>query len=234
MLSIIIPTYNERENIIRLIKTLRKNLEKSEEKYEIIIVDDNSPDNSAKEIRKEFKNNKNIRLFLRKKERGLATAILFGIKRSRGGIIVGMDADFNHPPEKVRELVSSLTHYDLVVASRFIRGGGMEKKTRYIFTFFFNWFLKNVLRFPTMDNMSGFYSIKKEAFLRLPIDRIYRGYGEYHLRLVYLANKYALKIKEIPVFYKKRKYGRSKSSLIKLFFQYLKVAFELRLKNGQI
>ena len=229
MLSIVIPTYNERENIIRLIKVLQNNLKKLKALYEIIIVDDNSPDDTAKAIRENLKTNKNIRIFVRKNERGLASAIYFGIKRAKGNIIVGMDADLNHPPQLIPKLIEELGSTDLIVASRFIPGGGMEDKARYLFTYIFNLFLKYFLRFPTMDNMSGFYAIKRDTLLQLPLKEIYRGYGEYHLRLVYLAKKYGLKIKEIPVFYKKRTYGKSKTSLFKMFFIYLWIALNLRI-----
>lgn len=80
-----------------------------------------------------------------------------------------------------------------------------------------------------MDNMSGFYAIRQEKLLKLPLKEIYRGYGEYHLRLVYSAKRKGFRIKEIPVFYNKRKYGKSKSNLPKMFFVYLVEALRLRL-----
>ena len=234
MISIIIPTFNERENIIVLIKRIGQCLVNLNEKYEIIIVDDNSPDKTSQEIVKIYNKEPNIRLFIRKKSKGLATAILHGIQKSRGDTIIGMDADFNHSPEVIKTLINGLKDNDLVVASRFIKGGGMQDKTRYIFTYVFNLFLKYIIGFPTMDNMSGFYIIKKDKLLELPIKQIYIGYGEYHLRLVYLAKKHGLKIKEIPVYYPKRKYGKSKSNLKKMFFQYLFIAFRLKLKGEKI
>ncbi len=140
-----------------------------------------------------------------------------------------MDADFNHPPELIPKLIDNLKNNDLVIASRFIKGGGMEDRIRYIFTYIFNLFLKYILGFPTMDNMSGFYAIKKEKLNKLPLKEIYQGYGEYHLRLVWYAKKINFKIKEIPVFYQNRKYGKSKSNLIKMFFKYLYLALKLKL-----
>jgi dolichol-phosphate mannosyltransferase len=221
LISIIIPTYNERENIVNLVNAIRTTLNTKKILFEIIIVDDNSPDRTAETVNKNFRKDKNIHLFLRKKDRGLGSAILFGIKKSKGNIIVGMDADFNHPPEVITSLINQLKDCNLVIGSRFIKGGGMEDKTRYLLTYIFNLFLKHILGFPTMDNMSGFYAIKKEKLMKLPINKIYQGYGEYHLRLVYLAHKLGLKIKEEPVFYKKRRFGKSKSNLTILFFKYI-------------
>lgn len=232
--SLIIPTYNEKNNIILLIKRIKTILNKRKFRFEIIIIDDNSPDKTSQNIKTAFKQNNEIRLFVRKKVKELASAILFGIKKARGSIIVGLDADFNHPPEKIPDLVSALKNSDLVIASRFVKGGGMDNKWRYYLTYAFNLFLHRILSFPIMDNMSGFYCIKKVKLCKLPLEKIYQGYGEYHLRLVYLANKYDLRIKETPVYYKKRRFGRSKSNLFKLFFKYLKVAFLLKLKDGKI
>jgi len=226
-LSIIIPTFNEKDNILPLIKAI-KDLKFSNLNYEIIIVDDNSFDGTYEKVVKKYGKDKNVKVYLRKNERGLATAILHGIKTSKNSVIIGMDADFNHPPEFISKMLEKIQEYDLVVASRFIKGGGMEEKKRYPPTFLFNWFLKHVLGFPTMDNMSGFYAIKKEKLLSLPIEEIYKGYGEYHLRLVYLAGKNNLSIKEVPVFYKRRASGKSKSNLPKMFVLYLKEAFKLR------
>ena len=230
-ISIIIPTYNEKENIVPLIKSIEDGL--GGIPYQIVIVDDNSPDGTYREIIKNFGGNKNIKAILRKNERGLGGAILHGIKNSKNGIIIGMDADFNHPPELIPHMLKEVEDNDLVVASRFIKGGGMEDKKRYFSTFAFNKFLKHILGFPTMDNMSGFYVIKKEELLKLPLEKVYKGYGEYHLRLVYLAKKSNLKIKEVPVFYKKRKYGNSKSNLPKMFFLYLNEAIKMRLSYGK-
>lgn len=232
MISIIIPTYNECENIILLVKKIERLFFQVNSKYEIIVVDDNSPDGTGQVIKNQ--SNNYVRLFVRKNERGLGSAILFGIKKAKGDIIIGMDADFNHPPETIPRLIDELKNYDLVMASRFIKGGGMEDRIRYLFTYIFNLFLKYLLGFPTMDNMSGFYAIKEAKLMELPINKIYYGYGEYHLRLVYLAKKYGLRIKEAPVFYRKRRHGKSKSNLLKMFFRYLFIAFDLKLRNGEI
>lgn len=225
-ISLIIPTFNEKENIILLIKAIKKVL--SESVYQIVIVDDNSPDETYKEIIRNFGNKKNIKAILRVNERGLGSSILHGIKNSDHEIIVGMDADFNHAPQIIPFLIKELENNDLVVASRFIKNGGMEEKKRLFPTLLFNKFLKHILGFPIMDNMSGFYAIRREKLLQLPLEKVYKGYGEYHLRLVYLAKKKGFRIKEVPVYYKKRVYGKSKSNLSKMFFLYLKEAFYLR------
>lgn len=227
MISIIIPTYKEAGNIGLLIKEIQNQL-KNKISYEIIVVDDNSPDNTTREVKKFIDEDGKVRLFVRQKDRGLATAIGFGISKAKGKIIVGMDADFNHPPQLIVKLISELKRADLVVASRFIPGGGMQDKWRYYATYAFNLFLNKILNFPIMDNMSGFYAIGAKQLNKLPLQTIFQGYGEYHLRLVWYARQYGLRIKQMPVFYPLRQHGQSKSNLTKMFWQYLMAAFKLR------
>lgn len=226
-ISVIIPTYNEAGNIIRLVKAVEEVILKHNLRAEVIIVDDDSPDGTGMIAKEKFKDNKGIKVYVRKKERGLATAILTGIRKSMGDVVLGMDADFNHNPKDIPRFVEKLAHCDLVVGSRFIGSGGMDDKFRYFLTLVFNLILRTFFKFPTTDNISGYYAIKKEKLLCLPLQFIYQGYGEYHLRLVYLAGKYGLVINEIPVYYHQRYYGQSKSNLALLFFKYLECALNL-------
>jgi dolichol-phosphate mannosyltransferase len=230
-ISVIIPTYNEAGNIVQLVTQILKVVRTHDLQIEIIIVDDNSPDKTGVLALNKFKGEKRVKVYIRKKNRGLATAILYGIKKSSGDYILGMDADFNHNPKDIPRLVSRLKRNDLVVGSRFIEGGGMDDKLRYHFTYVFNLFLKKILHFPTTDNLSGFSIIERDKLYKLPLDFIYRGFGEYHLRLVYIAKINGLRISEVPVFYHKRFSGKSKSNLIILFFWYLYCSAETLLKK---
>lgn len=227
--SIIIPTFNERGNIVALLKRILEVAGKNNLNIEIVVVDDDSPDKTAEAVRRNFLKEKRVRLFVRTKKKGLASAILWGIEKSRGEVILGMDADFNHPPSLIPSILEKLRTCGLVVASRFVSGGGMEEKGRYWGTFVFNLLLKNLLGFPTMDNMSGFYAISKEKLFKLPVKRIYRGYGDYHLRLLHFAKMAKLTICQVPVYYPKRKYGESKSNLSKLIFSYTLISLKLRI-----
>lgn len=233
-ISVVIPTFNEKDNIVPLIQEVKKLHKLKDLNTEIIVVDDNSPDKTGEVVSKIFVKDKNVRVYIRKKEKGLGTAILYGIRWAKGDVIIGMDADFNHPPEKIPELVDKLKKADLVIASRFIKGGGMEHKVRYWLAYIYNLFLNKVLGFPVLDNMSGFYAISKKKLQTLPLEYIYRGYGEYHLRLVYLAKAHGFRIVEIPAYYPKRTHGKSKSNLLRMFFEYLYVAVGLVLGDEAI
>lgn len=231
MISIVVPTFNEKENIFLLIERIIGIMKKHSYSFEIVVVDDNSPDKTGELLKKKYIHNLHIHVYIRTSKKGLSTAILHGIKKSKGNVIIGMDADFNHPPELIPTLAKSLKESDIVIASRFIRGGGMNEKGRYIGTYSFNLFLKYILGFPTMDNMSGYYAIWRKKLFSLNLSEIFQGYGEYHLRLLWEASQIKMKIHEIPVFYNKRIYGKSKSHLFEMFFSYLWCAIKLRLKT---
>src|SRR3989344_3429272 len=121
MFSMVIPTYNERKNITKLINRINEVCKKY--RYEIIVVDDNSPDGTSKEVKKI--RYKNLKLIKRNK-RGLTSAILDGIKVSRYNMICVMDADFSHDPRYIPEMIDSLKNNDIVIASRYA-GGSIEK-----------------------------------------------------------------------------------------------------------
>ncbi len=226
-LSIILPTFNEAEGIVSFLKILLAILETS---AEIIVVDDSSPDGTAAVVKKFAMRHPQIKLIVRKQNPGLGLSILTGIQAAQGEIIVGMDADNNHDPRLIEGLVAELQKVDLVVASRFIKGGGMQETSRYLSTLAFNALLK-LLGFPTWDNGSGFYAVRRKKLLSLPLTEIYYGYGDYHLRLVFYAMKSGWKITEIPTVYLARLAGESKSKLGNMAISYLKEALRLRFKQ---
>lgn len=232
-ISIILPTFNEAESAGILIDHLNELIIKHQLKAEIIVVDDNSPDRTALGLRKKFSHNKGIRIFIRKNEHGLGTAIAYGLGKARGNIIIGMDADGNHPVDIIPKMLQKLESSDLVVASRFVRGGGVKKITerwRNIGSFIFNASFK-ILGSPVWDSTSGFYATYKKNIEKLGLTRIYYGYGDYHLRLVYFAKTQGYRILEIPCVYNPRIGGESKSKLIAMFGQYLGEAIRLRLSS---
>lgn len=227
-LSIILPTYNEAETIVQTVRTIQKVCQK--QSYEIIIVDDHSPDGTARLIGKNFSGNPVIRPLTNPGKRSLGLSILYGIKHSRGDIIVGMDADGNHDPALIPPLIKKLQDADLVVASRFLSGGGMKDIKKYINSFLYNKMLRIMLGFPLADNTSGYYAIRRHTLLSLRPSAMYYGYGEYHLRLVWRAFKKELTIVEIPVYYGDRGGGRSKSHALPMAYSYFMTALKLRFR----
>ena len=122
-ISVILPTYNEAGNIGALIKETANLIKK---RIEFIVVDDNSPDGTADEVKKLIAKKLPVKLVVRKKVHGLASAIITGIRQAGGDIVVLMDTDFNHRPEDISRLVKPIIikQADLVIGSRYIPGGG--------------------------------------------------------------------------------------------------------------
>lgn len=225
-ISVIIPTYNEAGSIVALVEALQKVLHGYH--YEIIIVDDRSIDGTAALIQNKFSKDKTIDLHVHQPPSSLGDSILQGIRSARGTVIIGMDADFNHEPVVIKKLLQKISNNDLVIASRFISDGGMENQYRYWMSYLFNSFIKKLFKFPVMDNTSGFYAVRSSFLKKLPISEVYQGYGEYHLRLVYLAMLNCGRITEVATFYKNRNSGESKSKLWNMFFSYFGVCLDLK------
>jgi|TARA_B110000495_G_C22764880_1_gene447762 dolichol-phosphate mannosyltransferase len=223
--SIILPCYNEYGNLKYLVPAICKCFKKKT--YEIIIVDDNSPDQTIKRLKIDFKKMKSIKYFLRKKNPSLGLSIKTGIEKSKGNSIVVMDSDFNHRPVDLKKLLNlfSKDNFDMVCGSRFLKGGYSVSIFRHFTSLLFNIFLNLITSGKMTDNLSGFFIIKKK-FLVNKIDKIFYGYGEYYIRLLFFLQR-NINIAEIPVSYGKRKYGVSKSKLMKMFFLYTSEAIKL-------
>jgi len=227
--SVILPTYNERGNIVPLIETIQRELGAADVSYEIIVVDDDSPDGTALAVRERFGDDLHVRLCVRTEEHGLASAIAHGIRRAEGDVIAVMDTDFNHDPALLPRMVRFLDYYDIIIGSRFTMGGGMEERWRYLASFFYNFFVRVILRTQIQDNLCGFFTIRRQKLLALDIDRIFQGYGEYFMHLLFLAWKMGYDMLEIPVFYRARLYGQSKSRFFRMLWGYSLAALKIRL-----
>ena len=147
MLSMIIPTYNEKENIEQIIERIFKVYDDNKIDGEVIVVDDNSPDGTWK-IVQDMKNPK-YKLIRRIDEKGLASALARGIAEAKGNIIVWLDCDLGIPPEDIPRLVEKLDKYDVVIGSRYVKGGkDLRSKLRIAYSFvldgFANWFFEQL------------------------------------------------------------------------------------------
>lgn len=228
--SVILPTFNEAEAIVPHAQHVSRVLTKAGYKHEVLVVDDNSPDGTADVVREAGKKNKNIKVMVRIKNHGLGLSIGDGMSAAVGNIVVGMDADGNHDPDDLPNMLKNLNEdTKLVVASRFKGNGGM-KGWRMLPTFLFNAMFR-LFGLPIWDNTSGYYAIRKTDLVKLGIKRIYYGYGDYHLRLVFYAAQAGYKMREVPTTYQARLGGVSKSKLLIMAIEYTKEAYRLRFGN---
>lgn len=231
--SVILPTYNERGNIVVLLHNIIRVLSKTKKAFELLVVDDNSSDGTAGAIAKAFGRNTHIRVWVRKAQRGLATAIWFGISRARGEYVVVMDTDLSHSPDVIPRMLAEAITHTLVSGSRYIRGGGMENRKRYWLSMMFNIYLRVLFGIPLTDFLSGYLCMKTDAIRKLvkQYPDIFCGYGDYFMRLISAVAKERGTFFEIPVYYRNRPYGVSKSKFIPMFFSYTKSSLRLRAKQ---
>jgi dolichol-phosphate mannosyltransferase len=226
-ISVVLPTYNESGNIVRLISAVLENIPKEIE-GEIIQVDDNSPDQTHQKVKDAFNNDPRVVPILRTSDKGLAKSIHDGIMSSSGDLIVVMDTDFSHDPEVIPTMIHISKVFDVVVGSRFCEGGDMDSKRHYLASLVFNWWIRLILRTQIQDNLSGFFLIRRERLMKLPLDTIFQGYGEYFFKLLHYAQKAGYAIIEVPVIYQKRPWGESKSNFLKMVFSYTKALFKIK------
>ena len=225
-ISIILPTYNEKENIVRLVETIKKlNIEQT---FEILIIDDNSPDGTYQFSKDKFSNDNNVKIVLRKNIRGLAFSIKEGIEKSLGDHVIVMDTDFTHDPILIKKMISLRSQYEIISGSRYVTGGFMENQLHGKLSYYYNLMLKFILKTKINDNLGGYFLIKRDLLNQLEFDKIFYGYGDYFFRLLYFSKNKTAKIIEIPAVYKQRIYGKSKSNFLAMLFKYFYAAVKLR------
>lgn len=205
-LSLIVPTYNERENITPLVERIHQSL--SSYSYELIVVDDNSPDGTA-ELAKGLSAKYPIKVIVRTNERGLASAVVAGFKQANGEILGVIDADLQHPPEFIPSLLKAVRDgADIAIASRYIKGGGIEGWT------FKRKIISKGAKMPAnillssarkiKDPLSGFFLFKKEV-----LDSAVLSPTGYKILLEVLVRGKASKVEEVPYTFRERGRGRS-------------------------
>jgi dolichol-phosphate mannosyltransferase len=233
-LSVILPTFNEKDSIILLIAEILSILKKEKIDHEVVIVDDNSPDGTYREIVEAFAGNQLVVPMLRTSEKGLATAILHGIQHCSGDKVVVMDTDFNHPPELIPLLVKITDYFDIALGSRYVIGGGMEtSRMRYIGSKLFNKFIHYTLLVKTTDNLSGYFAFNKRILDGIDASSIFYGYGDYFIRFLYVMQKKKKFILEVPVVYKDRKGGLSKTNLKNELIRYTRTVMRIRFGRNE-
>lgn len=230
LVSVILPTYNESGNIVGLVNEIIKHIPSTWE-YEVIVVDDNSPDGTYPLVRDSFANNPKVRPILRTVDRGFAKSIRAGIEAATGDKVIVMDTDFTHDPVEIPVLLHLSECFDIVSGSRFCAGGRMQSVKHYLASFLYNLVIRLILRTQIQDNLGGFYVIERQKLMKLPFDDIFFGYGEYFFRLLYFAQKDKMTVVEIPANYRSRESGNSKSSFFKMLFTYTGALLQLRLEN---
>ncbi len=207
-ISVILPTYNERENIGRLVERIFRSVNDS---LQIIVVDDDSPDGTWKVVQEIAERDNRVRLLRRVGRRGLRSALVEGISLAQGEIVVWMDCDFSMPPEIVPHLVREIGAFDIVIGSRYVEGGkdARDSRFRVITSRWFDRFGSLVLQFPVKDITSGFVAAKKKLFEDISLSGTH---GDYCIDFLYRAVRRGFKVKEIPYTNMPRWKGKTKTN----------------------
>lgn len=229
-ISIVLPTYNEAENIskvINLIKGLHPH-------WSILVIDDSSPDGTAGIVEDLGKKIDNIYLIKRDGERGrgLAGVCGFDLALKEGSdIIVEMDADMSHHPRYLANLVREIENYDVIIGSRYIKGGGEMGRplSRRVISRLANLYLRIILGISIRDWTSGYRCFRREALNSILSDIKSKGPSIVE-EVLFKIRKKGFKIKEVPITFYERERGASKLSL-KILFKTLLYPIYLRLAS---
>jgi dolichol-phosphate mannosyltransferase len=210
---IIIPTYKEKENVQNIIEAVLQ----ENDLFEVLIVDDNSPDGTATIVENLQKTNNRINLLKREGKLGLGTAYIAGFRyglENGYDYLFEMDADFSHDPKKLNEMLVECRkpEVDLVIGSRYIPGGAIENWSRYrlFLSYSASVYVRLISNIKVRDLTAGFICYSRQVLEILDLDKIkLRGYG-FQIEMKYAAHCNDFNIKEVPITFKDRELGTSK------------------------
>jgi dolichol-phosphate mannosyltransferase len=216
-LTIVIPTYNEAENLPKLVSAL---FALPIPDFELLFVDDHSPDGTG-DLAEQLspQNGGRISVLRRPGKMGLGTAYLagFSLALDQGAqVVVQMDADFSHAPQKVVDLLDALNYCDVAMGSRYVDGGRLDDRWplwRKGLSGFGNVYARSILRMPVRDVTGGFRAWRRETLLAMPLDQVRSNGYAFQVEMAYLAYRLGFKFHEIPIFFADRHWGQSKMSI---------------------
>ncbi len=211
--SVVLPTYNERENLKTLLPKIIKNL-KGHGSFEILIVDDSSPDGTADFVRSYP--DKRVRLLLRPKKEGLGKAYMDGFRKAHGRTIIGMDADHSHDPKDIPRLLGAIDGgADVAVGSRYSMGGKIPNWSIYRRTVSkgANLLAKSCLDIPSPDCTGAFRAFRAEwLHKKINLNGMENGGYAFQVELLYRLARAGALITPVPITFSERKFGESKLS----------------------
>ena len=220
-------TFNESENISDLLNSIDKlNLE-----LDILIIDDNSPDETSEIVKQHAIEKSNIKLIVRNKKEGLDTAHKFAFKYSIENNyehLITLDADLSHDPNEIPKFIEELNNSDFVIGSRYINGGGCSMKgTRLFLSYFGNKLIKFIFNINCNEFTTSYRGFNLKRFKSFNLDKVSsKGYS-FFMETIYLIHKQGILTKEIPIYFKDRSKGKSKIPRIELFRTFINL-FKLK------
>ncbi len=216
---VVMPTYNEADNLVQMVAEL---MTLEVDGLEILIIDDNSPDGTgqiAEELAVQYPNK--LHVIHRHGKMGLGTAYITGFRyalEEGGDYIIQMDADFSHSPSYLPLFLDKIRECDMVIGSRYVAGGGVDKRWspwRRFLSWGGNVYARLITGLRVRDTTGGFRCFRRQALLDLDLERIRSEGYAFQIELAYACQKKGLRLCEMPIYFEDRSMGRSKmSSLI--------------------
>ncbi len=215
---VLLPTYNEAENVTKMVSTL---MALPIEGLEVMVIDDNSPDGTgriADELAEEFPGR--VHVLHRQAKQGLGQAYKAGFRRALemgADYMVQMDCDFSHPPEKLPEMVARAAEYDVVIGSRYVKGGSLDPQWgvgRRLLSWWANRiYIRFILRTRMKDATGGFRVWSRHVIQGLDLSRVRSNGYIFQAELAYLTERLGYSVFEVPIHFAERRMGTSKMSL---------------------
>ena len=215
---IILPTYNERGNIVALLASLQDEFQRIRHDMHVLVVDDNSPDGTAEVVARFAGATSRVGLLSRPGKLGLGTAYLDGFRRALAedaSYIFEMDADFSHDPRYLPALLQETeTRYDLTIGSRYVRGGATTDwgAIRKVISQGGNIYARLLLGLPIMDATGGFRCYRRRVLESLDLSAIRSNGYSFQIEMVYRTLQAGFRIGETPIIFPDRRVGQSKMS----------------------
>ena len=229
---IIIPTYNELENIQKMIPEIFGLYENN---LDILVIDDNSPDGTGRFVEELSKNNNRVKIIRREKKSGLGTAYVEGFKfalKNDYDFIFEMDADFSHDPKEIRNFLKAIKDYDLVLGSRYASGISVVNwpMRRLILSYLANLYTRIITGLPVKDATGGFKCFRRQVLESINFDKVKSNGYAFQIEITFKAWKNGFTILEIPIIFIDRTTGTSKMSK-KIVHEAIFMVWKLRLRS---
>jgi dolichol-phosphate mannosyltransferase len=226
---ILLPTYNEKENIERIIPEILE----QDDRLSILVIDDNSPDGTGDIADRLAAEDTRIQVLHRLKKEGLGQAYIAGFKwaiEREYDVVFEMDADFSHDPRYLSDFLENIKEYDIVIGSRYIRGVNVVNwpMIRLLLSYYANVYTRIVTGLPLRDATGGFKCFRREVLEAVDLDDVRSNGYSFQIEMSFRAWKKGYRIKEIPIVFVDRTAGQSKMSK-KIIREAIVMVWKLRL-----
>ena len=228
---IISPTYNEKENILELLRQIWQ----VNPEYDILIIDDNSPDGTGDIVKKKMKDHSNLHIIEREGKLGLGTAYCTGFKwalENNYDKIVQMDADLSHNPEDIPRLLEESNSFDVIIGSRYVNGVNVVNwpTRRLLLSYFANLYAKIIIGLPIIDATGGFKCFNSKVLRAIDLSKIKSEGYSFQIEMNTKSKRNGFSLKEIPIIFVDRTVGKSKMTK-KIIYEAAWVVLKMRLQS---